>query len=183
MKSVTVLVIAGLVLINSQQSHADIKTDLLICKSIKSNADRLNCFDAIVKSHSDTATTKITGNQTKIIESSSTTQLTPQLKKVEVTRARRESQQALISSKPNNFGMEQVDQDTKIESFLLGEFSRWKKGMKLKLKNGQIWKVTSARNGYKRLTDPAITISRGVFGSFDAKIEGLNARAKVKRIK
>ncbi len=83
----------------------------------------------------------------------------------------------------NSFGMESTNQDETVESFLIGEFKTWKKGMKLRLKNGQVWKVLDSRSGYRKMQDPAITISRGFFGSFDAKIEGLNAKAKVKRIK
>ncbi|PHS20403.1 MAG: hypothetical protein COA86_00160 [Kangiella sp.] len=188
MKNLTSLLIVGLVLINSQDSYSEtrvdgIKADLLVCKGIESNTERLACFDTIVKNHNESDNLGMIDKTVKLQEVSPLTQLKPTLNKTEATDNKLESKQSLTSSKPSNFGMEFADQDAKVESFLVGEFSSWKKGMKLKLKNGQVWKVVNARSGYRRMTNPAITISRGFFGSFNAKIEGLNAKAKVKRIK
>ncbi|PCI66860.1 MAG: hypothetical protein COB38_09940 [Gammaproteobacteria bacterium] len=188
MKNKTFLLIAGLVLINSQdcsskQSYADIKANLLACKDIESNTDRLDCFDRVVVSQNDTSRSAITGDKVKLAEESSIILLTQTPTKTESADKIRERKQSNSSPIASNFGMEFADQDAKVESFLVAEFTSWKKGMKLKLKNGQIWKVINARSGYRRMTNPSITISRGFFGSFDAKIEGLNAKVKVKRIK
>jgi len=93
----------------------------------------------------------------------------------------------VIPSQPKSaeetFGKSAEEDIESIQSKMIGEFSGWKKGMKLKLENGQIWKVTSNKSGYRKMTNPMVTISRGFFGSFNAKVEGLNASAKVKRIK
>ena len=184
MKNLTILLIAGLILINSQDSSSkasvtDIKADLWVCKDIESNTERLECFDTIVKNHNDSTNLAVTDKVAKLEEASAIIQLTPTLNKVEVTNKK----QPLSNPKPSSFGMEFADKDAKVESFLVGKFSSGKKGMKLKLKNGQIWKVISARSGYRKMTDPAITIRRGFLGSFNAKIEGFNVKAKVKRIK
>jgi len=173
MKILLTLSITVLFLLNTQNTCADIKTELLVCKSIGLSSHRLECFDNVVKAYDSTASDAIA-----LIEQ-------PQPEKpIEIIQKRAES----IKTKPkkentSNFGMEFADQEETVKSFLVGEFKGWKKGLKLRLKNGQVWKVTSARYGYSKKLDPAVTISRGFFGSFDAKIDGLNARAKVKRIK
>ncbi|KAA2284887.1 hypothetical protein [Arenimonas fontis] len=72
-----------------------------------------------------------------------------------------------------------------IRSYVPGEFRGWsRKGELITLANGQVWEVleVSSRLSVK-LTDPAVTITRGVLGAWYFKVDGYNARASVKRVK
>jgi hypothetical protein len=170
MKNLLALSMAAIFFLNIQSTHADIKTELLICKSIESSVHRLECFD----------------NATKLFVSTSSAlaKKPPLVKSIDIIKIKASTSKPMPKKQdPSKFGIETADQDETVESFIIGEFKGWKKGLKLRLKNGQVWKVISSSYGYSKKQDPAITISRGFFGSFNAKIDGLNASAKVKRIK
>ncbi|MCF6193851.1 MAG: hypothetical protein L3J46_05920, partial [Kangiellaceae bacterium] len=110
-----------------------------------------------------------------IVPISHTSLLTPATKPNEITNE---------ASVTDDFGRVEKEADIEsIKSRLVGKFTSWEKGIILKLENGQKWKVVSASNGYKKMLNPMITISRGLFGSFNARVDGLNAGAKVKRVK
>ena len=162
---------------------ADASASLGDCMIIESNSERLACYDTAMKRYKHNAELTKTSKGLNSQKISKTVVQKKVAKAIAVESEPKVVKQAKTQTDQSNFGMEFADQDAKVESFLVGEFTSWKKGMKLNLKNGQIWKVINARSGYRKMTNPAITISRGFFGSFDAKIEGLNSRAKVKRIK
>lgn len=71
----------------------------------------------------------------------------------------------------------------KIESRMIGNFKEWKEGMIIELENGQKWKVANSPRGYKKMMNPKVIITRGIFSTYNMKIEGLNSTAKVKRVK
>jgi len=76
----------------------------------------------------------------------------------------------------------EINQLEKLEAHLLGSFHGWKKGDVLELDNGQRWKVMSNGIGYVKLQDPAVEITRGAFGSFNMRIDGMKSMAKVRRV-
>lgn len=72
----------------------------------------------------------------------------------------------------------------KIEANIVGEFRGFAARRVYVLDNGQEWEQTdSASLAGVRRTNPAVTITPGVFGAWWMSIEGFNTRAKVKRIK
>ena len=125
------------------------------CSKINKNQLRLECYDK-------TANVKTVKAQKNIVTKS----IIPEKK-----------------SKAKAFGLTNTKQIQAVESSIVGVFKGWIKGDKIHLKNGQIWKVKSQSTGYVKLNNPKIKISRGFLSSFNAKVEGLNAKAKVKRLK
>lgn len=157
---------------------AGFKSDLDRCINISDNNDRLDCYDTVVKYY-----------KLRVVTPS------PAPEKANAPEIAAQTPTKPINSKPvltadtprtsaeDSFGQSDKTQIESIKTRITGEFTGWKKGMKLHLENGQVWKVVSRGAGYKKMNNPEITIKRGIFGSFDAKVEGLNARAKLRRIK
>lgn len=73
-----------------------------------------------------------------------------------------------------------------IVSKIVGEFSGWDGGKVFTLANGQRWRVIDTPMYYvpKRSysTDPAVSITPSLMGSWRLQVEGHSVRAKVKRI-
>ncbi|KQY49672.1 hypothetical protein [Lysobacter sp. Root494] len=71
---------------------------------------------------------------------------------------------------------------TPVSSSLKGEFRGWQSGAVLELENGQRWRVVDSDFVTKRLSNPKVTISPGLFGSWYMLVEGTSVKAKVKRV-
>jgi len=182
-KTLLLLALALLGLL-SQPSLADLSQDLMKCRSIQSQSARLACYDGLNANNAPQSSSKpaVTKTQPTPTTNSSAPALAQDPTPPKVTKT---AEKAIPKVEQNidTFGEPSSHGIQSIQSKMVGQFKRWKKGMLLHLENGQVWKVLNNKSSYKKLDNPLITISKGVFGSFDAKVEGLNARAKVKRIK
>jgi len=179
MKTSIILSFFVMLFLHSTNSLADVQTSFVACKNIEPDLERLNCFDDIVKRHPSESS----GSQFIELETVKNIRPPASITRELISNKEQEGSLQKSTQATSDFGLEINKQDEIVESYIVGEFKGWKKGMKLKLRNGQIWKVTNVRPGYGKKQNPAITISRGIFGSFDAKIKGLKTKAKVKRIK
>jgi len=169
---------------------ADFQSDVLGCWDKSDNNERLECYDTVVKYYKNRPSSAISEpvvqpvvepNLNSNSDGSSSDVNIPVISSAPVQpKVIAESNK---KSSEDTFGKSVEDALESIQSRIIGEFKGWEKGMKLKLENGQIWKVMSDKAGYKKMTNPTIIITRGFFGSFNAKVENLNAGAKVKRIK
>jgi len=182
----TTILIVGL--LSTDHANADLQKDIIDCYALQNDTDRLDCYDSVTKYYkikpaqaaktASPATVPTTKNEaiTKTVPLAQTEQLANTSPKVDSL--------SKITPATNSFGQTKSEQEIQsIQSRLIGKFTGWKKGMKIKLENGQVWKVTGRASGYKKMTNPMVTISRGIFSSFNAKVEGLNAKVKVKRIR
>lgn len=71
----------------------------------------------------------------------------------------------------------------RFQSNIVGEFSGFGRGQRYTLANGQVWEqVDAARLDGVRLTDPQVTVSPGIMGSWSLRVDGYNTRAKVRRV-
>lgn len=71
-----------------------------------------------------------------------------------------------------------------IVSALQGPFRGFGKGYRFVLANGQEWEQTDdAHRSGGRTPNPAVTITPGVAGAWYLQVEGVNLRAKVRRVK
>jgi hypothetical protein len=178
------LLVITFVLINIQAVNAAglNAATILKCAKIQSDASRLNCFDKIANSIGKQ-------KQGEILSSNTAPKVAHQ--KLTSTPLDAKVNQSLTQDNPQNskseslkdFGKKQPATPQSIASRLNGEFKKWSKGQKLFLENGQVWVVKRANRGYKKINHPMITITEDMFGGFTAKVEGLNATAKVRRIK
>lgn len=81
------------------------------------------------------------------------------------------------------FKEETADRE-RITSRIVGEFRGWSGNGEFVLENGQVWRQSGAGQLVGvRMTNPAVTIIPGVFGSWRLKVEGYNSSVDVERIK
>ena len=166
-------------LLLSAPVHAEINADVKRCAKIENDKNRLECFDTVAAYYKTFASApkSIPKPPDAVIKAVPAQDIAPsQLDK-------KEARQKIITSE-DAFGKSsaEITQIESLKSNIVGKFGGWKKGKTLKLKNGQKWKVVSRTTGYVKLENPAVEITRGVFGSFNMKVEGLNAVAKVRRV-
>lgn len=145
------------------------------CIEIIDNMERLTCYDKMFASKNITQT-----------PSDKKTPANAQTVQTKIDNLNVNKKETKVESNKSLFGLEkEVASQTpdEITSKAIGEFKSWTKKMDIKLENGQVWEVTSSGRLYHPITNPTVTVSKGVLGSFYMGIEGVNRRLKVKRIK
>jgi hypothetical protein len=87
-----------------------------------------------------------------------------------------------------DFGRETIKprpeaQPTAIESTIVGEFAGWRPNMRIKLANGQVWRIVDdSVTDLPRSGNQKVRIERNLFGTLFLKIDGSNLSAKVRRV-
>jgi hypothetical protein len=95
---------------------------------------------------------------------------------------------AAAASAERNFGLEQLkkneDQAPKsIESSIAGSFDGWGPNSRIKLANGQVWRIVDGSEAVLApMQDPKVRIERNFIGTMFLKVEGSNNSAKVRRV-
>jgi hypothetical protein len=156
-----------LLLLVSSAALAD-DAALLRCRAIADPTARLACYDALPLNAAETAKAP-----------APPLQQTPE-------------QFGLPAAKPSpvvapeQFGLPPPKPATPeldaIESTIPGHFDGWYPKQKIHLANGQVWQVidVSSRNVF--LTDPKVTIRRGLLSAFYMEFEHINQTVLVKRL-
>lgn len=81
------------------------------------------------------------------------------------------------------FGLESRQPRTdRIESHIPGLFTGWDANSKIRLANGQVWKVVDGSWLHGEWSNPKVTIRRGMMGAFYLDIEGENRSPRVERL-
>jgi hypothetical protein len=70
----------------------------------------------------------------------------------------------------------------KLESTIPGYFDGWVAGQRIRLANGQVWKVVDGSDDVMELHDPKVTVKRGLLGAIFLDIEGAHRNPKVQRV-
>ena len=153
------------------------------CSIIEIKSDRLDCFDAVAgyyRFHGQAASQAAPSPQPAAAARPETAQ-SPQHP---TSAAATSPETPGVVTGEDAFGKteSEINQLKSIKSQIDGEFRGWKKDAIIKLKNGQKWRVISGSYGYVKLRDPVVNITRGILGSFDMNVEGVNGKGKVRRI-
>jgi hypothetical protein len=85
-----------------------------------------------------------------------------------------------------DFGKPHVDDSkSRIEAHVVGTLKGWKKGTVFVLDNGQEWQSVDEDDSiYSNIPDnPAVTLGRNFFGGYWLRIEAVQRKLSVKRIK
>lgn len=71
-----------------------------------------------------------------------------------------------------------------VTSRLPGEFTGFSNGTVFRLENGQVWRSIDPEGTLEgvRLSNPSVTIKKGLFGIWRLYVEGYNTSAKVERV-
>ena len=157
--------------------------ELRDCRAVNDNAARLACYDALADQLPKPAATDVVSASPPVpaVAAEPAAQaIAPQPSVAAQTLA------VTATQTPAEFGLERQAQQAQIESIqsrIVGTFRGWEAKSKITLENGQVWQITDGTRGVYSLESPAVTIERGVFGSFFLKIDGVNRSPKVKRLK
>jgi hypothetical protein len=96
-------------------------------------------------------------------------------------QAREEGRQEVIVK---NRGFFDFGSNDPIDSTLPGEFTGFGKGRTYTLANGQVWEQTDTTSVARmRRTDAKVSVIPGISGAWYLRVEGVNTRAKVRRVK
>lgn len=80
---------------------------------------------------------------------------------------------------------EKAAQNKELKAHIKGAFNEWKHGKIFELDNGQTWKAVTydeVRDS-KIPPDPAVTITKSVFGGYWMKLDGTDRSLRVRRVK
>lgn len=96
---------------------------------------------------------------------------------------REEAEQKAAKSARSGF----FDRDREpVVSKIDGEFAGWSAGTRLRLANGETWRVIDTAEYYvpksKATTAPAVVLAPGLLGGWYLQVEGHGPRAKVQRV-
>ena len=179
MKPIGVLLLSLIFLLSPSVFAAD--SAWRDCRAVADNAARLACYDALADqlpkaANPETAAREAVAPEAKSVASAVVSQPAPAAQPVAI----------VATQTPAEFGLERQAQQAQIESIqsrIVGAFRGWEAKSKITLENGQVWQIADGTRGVYSLESPAVTIERGVFGTFFLKIDGVNRSPKVKRLK
>jgi hypothetical protein len=83
-----------------------------------------------------------------------------------------------------SFGREaQAEKLQAIESSIVGEFDGWVSNQRIRLANGQVWRIVDGSDEMLSLTNPKVKLERGAMGAIYMDIDGAKTSPRVKREK
>jgi hypothetical protein len=93
---------------------------------------------------------------------------------------------AASAASAQDFGMEmkkQAEGPRSIESTVVGRFDGWTPATRIRLANGQVWRIIDGSEAVLApANNPKVKIVRNMFGTMFLEVEGSNNSAKVKRV-
>jgi len=153
--------------------------DLSRCAAITRDLQRLACYDRLASGKAPSAEVVLMDKST---DRAVTHQQTTTVKTEPTNTFGQEKSAAPASS--SDYGLKKASNNSDtLYSSIPGQFTGWKKGDKITLANGQVWKITETKTIHHKASNPSVTISRGMFDSFRISIDGLNKSARVVRVK
>ena len=174
-----VLKVAGIGLAVSLAGTAvadDLREELQKCAQLTNPEVRLACYDALAELIAAQPLEESASGEAAIHKASSTGPRAA----AEPTQDE-DSEQSLAS---RVFGLLPGSDDVnKIESRVVGEVDGLGQGKRFELENGQVWRQVDRTERNYRATDPKVEIKEGFMNSYRMRLEGLNARIRVRRVK
>ncbi len=160
-------------------AEISLNSELTKCAAISHDLQRLACYDALSglpsSSHVEALNKKSSTATANKLNDNAT-----------VAHSQNSSANNVQSTQSKNeFGLKKKSGEIEsISSYIPGKFKGWKNGDKFTLANGQVWKVKDY-NGrlYHPATNPKVTISKSLFGTYRINIAGVKKSVHVKRVK
>ena len=164
----------------------DLRDEMLRCAQLKDPQVRLACYDALA-AVSASAETAAGGEDRSEAEDTPATGAAPATTAANAPRpgdGENQDSESERSLTDRFFGMlpGSNDGDNKIESRVVGEIEGLRRGKRFELENGQVWRqVDDTKRNYSA-TNPKVEIKEGFMNSYRMRLEGLNARIRVRRV-
>lgn len=155
----------------------DLREELERCAQLRNAEVRLACYDALAE---------LTAARPLQASSASEAPAPPEASSAAVPNAaeqvsEQESGQSLAS---RVFGLLPGGDDVrKIESRVVGKVDGLGQGTRFELENGQVWRQVDRTERNYSATNPKVEIKEGFMNSYRMRLEGLNARIRVRRVK
>ena len=157
-----------------------LNNEIFKCAALKSDLKRLSCYDQLSGIAPSFEIETVNKKSTIRQNTASTTEKTQ-----ESTFGLTGKNSIPVPSTSDNFGLNKAPSNLdELISTIPGYFTGWKKGDKITLANGQVWKIVDGKNSvHHNATNPEVTITKGMFDSYRISIKGLNKSTRVVRIK
>ena len=171
-------------------SADDVRDELLRCAQLQDAQVRLACYDALA-SVSASAATAPSGASAGVSDDSSSADVADATDATDATRVPEAGAPAAPEAESGQsltdrlFGMLPGREagDNFLESRVVGEIRNPREGTRFTLENGQVWQQTDRTRRNYRATDPKVEIKEGFMNSYRMRLEGLNGRIRVRRVK
>ena len=168
-------------------SADDVRDELLRCAQLQDAQVRLACYDALA-SVSATAVTAPSGASGSATDDGSAAVVahTPDGIRAPAAGDRSAPEAESGPSLTDRlFGMLPGREagDNLLESRVVGEIRNPREGTRFTLENGQVWQQTDRTRRNYRATNPRVEIREGFMNSYRMRLEGLNGRIRVRRVK
>ncbi len=173
------LLMLGIAILLAGAARADdLQDELRRCAQLKNPEVRLACYDALARISESQPLETLAASEgaTSAIGASS-----PEAQVVPEQAAEQKSEPSLAS---RVFGMLPGGGDVKkIESRVVGEVDGLGQGTRFELENGQVWRQVDRTKRNYSATNPKVEIKEGFMNSYRMRLEGINARIRVRRVK
>ena len=179
MKTVKAMFLAVAVVLAGAAGADDLRDEMLRCAQLKDPQVRLACYDALA-AVSASAETAAGGKDGSGVQGRPAATAAPEQGENEEPET--ETEESLTE---RFFGLlpGSNDGDNKIESRVVGEIKGLRQGVRFTLENGQVWRQTERTSRNYRATNPKVEIKEGFMNSYRMRLEGINARIRVRRVK
>lgn len=176
----------GAVLLGTTSAD-EVRDELLRCAQLRDAQVRLACYDALasVSATAATAPSAASGSATgdgpaAVAADSPDGSRLP----ADADRATPEAESGQ-SLTDRLFGMlpGRDEGDNLLESRVVGKIRNPREGTRFTLENGQVWQQTDRTRRNYRATNPKVEIREGFMNSYRMRLEGLNGRIRVRRVK
>lgn len=138
---------------------------LLKCRQLEDGPVRLACYNAIAVQPGAAAARPAAGTAAPAYTT--------------VAAPTKDEMAAMFGREPELLKSARLDA---IETSISGPFDGWVRGQRIRLANGQVWKVVDDTEDVVELNNPKVTIKRGLLGAIFLDIEGAHRNPKVQRV-
>lgn len=155
--------------------------DLLKCRQLEDGPVRLACYNAIPAS---AAAPVAAVPSTSAAPSAASSPATPAAARAAapaydtVAAPTRAQMEQMFGQEPPILKSVRLES---IETTIPGQFDGWVPNQRIRLANGQIWRVVDGSDDMMEARDPKVTVKRGLLGAIFLDIDGAHRLAKVKR--
>lgn len=147
------------------------------CAELENDQERLDCFDRFFSRDRDRSETPAASGRDRRGSSFGTS-----------SRSSRTTSRAEPEPEPTpeqRFGREREPLSLGGESMTsvaVGKFDLWRRGLRVRLENGQVWRVTNYGELYFQANNPRVRIEQGMLGAYYMHFEGTSQSLKVVRV-
>jgi len=183
MKNMACLVLAAAASLGGAAAADSLRDDLMRCAQLNNSQVRLACYDALASASGagNAAVNDDSFSASGAGDAAAANDSVPASSNASGASSQPESRPSLAE---RAFGMLPGGGETnRIRSRVVGKVNGLRHGMRFTLENGQVWQQTEKSNRNYRASNPEVEIRQGFMNSYRMRLEGINGRIRVRRVK